>query len=224
MVKSLAGILALVLFFNVQVTNAQRVQPRPTATPTPSVAPSSAANQRVQPVSAGGGSNSSEGSCVYVEHDTEPNQGKGYCKNTNACNGMCKKKSKTSGFGSNKKTTYSCECKSNGCKYTLTVAPTPTPIAAGTGVPADSSATSAPTVTATCEGSCSDGSVVAGRVANAAGGLLGSVAGGMFGGVPKPNVSTDVKGLCKLIDAEPRSYEAGETGCDCVSNLVVNAP
>jgi hypothetical protein len=206
MVKSLAGILALVLFFNVQVTNAQRVAPP----------------------SSGGGNNSATGSCVYEEDASEPNKGKGYCRNTNACAGICKKDCKTRTVNRQKVTTCECKCKSNGCKYTMTTKKPPVPAAGetpGAGTTPAPGGTPTPTPTpevesVTCDGSCTDGSVDAARVGNGLANAF-ATAWGATGG-SGASVSTQVKGVCQVIDRDPKSYERGETGCDCVSETVVN--
>lgn len=202
MVKSLAGILALVLFFNVQVTNAQRVAPP----------------------SSGGGNNSATGSCVYEEDASEPNKGKGYCRNTNACTGICKKDCKTKTVNRQKVTTCECKCKSNGCKYTMTLKKPPAPPAGatpGAGTTPAPGPTPTPEVeSVTCDGSCTDGSVDAARVGNGLANAF-ATAWGATGG-SGASVSTQVKGVCKVIDRDPKSYERGETGCDCVAETDVN--
>lgn len=203
MVKSVAGILALVLFFNVQVSNAQRVAPPP----------------------SGGGISSSAGNCVYVDDEKEPQKGKGYCRNTNACGGVCKKECKTRTVNRQKVTTCECKCDANGCKYTMTLKkPTAPPAGAtpGAGTTPTPGATPTPEVeSVTCEGSCSDASVSAARFGNGVGNLFGRA---IVGATQTPDsgstISTEVKGVCKVIDSDPSSYAKGETGCDCVAEIV----
>lgn len=207
MVKSVAGILALVLFFNVQVSNAQRVAPPPD----------------------GGGISSSAGNCVYVDDEKEPQKGKGYCRNTNACAGVCKKQCKTRTVKGQKTTTCECKCKSNGCKYTMTLRKPPAPPAGatpGAGTTPTPGATPTPEVeSVTCVGSCTDASVNTARVgnflANIGGRAVVESSGSSGAAAASDTVTTEVVGVCKVIDQDPASYAAGETGCDCVSQIVM---
>jgi hypothetical protein len=123
-------------------------------------------------------------------------------------------------------TTCECECKSNGCKYTMTLKKPPANPAAPTpGAEEPPTVGPAPTPeveSVTCDGSCSDGSVDAARFGNGLGNVFGRAIAGATGATgASGSVSTEVKGVCQVIDHDEKSYKKGETGCDCVAETVV---